>query len=328
MGPCRTQERHKNRLSFALLLLIAMGAAAAQSYPTHPVRMIVPYAAGGASDVTARIVAAGLSERLKQQIVVENRTGAGGAIGAEAAAKAAPDGYTLLLGSASEIVMLPVVARIPFDPMRDFAPVAMVSDIALVLAVHPSLAAQSVQELIALAKSKPGAINYGSAGIGATSHLAMAMFNAMTGTQMVHVPYKGSVPATADLVAGHLQVGTPTLPAALPYVKSGQLRVLAVTSARRWPTLPDVPTLAESGVPGYEMTLWTGLMAPAGTPQDVVTQLHRETVEVLAMPQVREAIGRQGGEINTGGPAEFGALIKADLAKWKRVVKEADIKVD
>ena len=328
MGPCRTQERHKNRLTFALLLLIAMGAAAAQSYPTHPVRMIVPYAAGGASDVTARIVAAGLSERLKQQIVVENRTGAGGAIGAEVAAKAAPDGYTLLLGSASEIVMLPVVARIPFDPVRDFAPVAMVSDIALVLAVHPSLAAQSVQELIALAKSRPGAINYGSAGIGATSHLAMAMFNAMTGTQMVHVPYKGSVPATADLVAGHLQVGTPTLPAALPYVKSGQLRVLAVTSGRRWPTLPDVPTLAESGVPGYEMTLWTGLMAPAGTPQDVVTQLHRETVEVLATPQVREAIGRQGGEINTGGPAEFGALIRSDLAKWQRVVKQAGIKVD
>jgi tripartite-type tricarboxylate transporter receptor subunit TctC len=309
-------------------LLVAAATAAAQSYPTHPVRMIVPYAAGGASDVMARIVAAGLSERLKQQIVVENRTGAGGAIGAEAAAKAAPDGYTLLLGSASEIVMLPVVARIPFDPVRDFAPVAMVSDIALVLAVHPSLAAQSVQELIALAKSRPGAINYGSAGIGATSHLAMAMFNAMTGTQMVHVPYKGSVPATADLVAGHLQVGTPTLPAALPYVKSGQLRVLAVTSGRRWPTLPDVPTLAESGVPGYEMTLWTGLMAPAGTPQDVVTQLHRETVEVLATPQVREAIGRQGGEINTGGPAEFGALIRSDLAKWQRVVKQAGIKVD
>ena len=328
MGQCRTQERHKSRLTFALLLLIAMGAAAAQSYPTHPVRMIVPYAAGGASDVTARIVAAGLSERLKQQIVVENRTGAGGAIGAEAAAKAAPDGYTLLLGSASEIVMLPVVARIPFDPVRDFAPVAMVSDIALVLAVHPSLAAQSVQELIALAKSKPGAINYGSAGIGATSHLAMAMFNAMTGTQMVHVPYKGSVPATADLVAGHLQVGTPTLPAALPYVKGGQLRVLAVTSARRWPTLPEVPTLAESGVPGYEMTLWTGLMAPAGTPQDIVTRLHRETVEVLATPQVKEAIGRQGGEINTGGPAEFGALIRSDLAKWQRVVKQAGIKVD
>ena len=225
--------------------------------------------------------------------------------------------------------MLPAVARkLPFDPVRDFAPIAMVSDIALVLVTHPSLGVHSVNELIALAKAKPGTINYGSAGIGATSHLAMAMFNAMTGTQMVHVPYKGSVPATADLVAGHLQVGTPTLPAALPYVKSGQLRVLAVTSGRRWPTLPDVPTLAESGVPGYEMTLWTGLMAPAGTPQDIVTQLHRETVEVLAMPQVKEAIGRQGGEINTGGPAEFGVLIRSDLAKWQRVVKQAGIKVD
>ena len=328
MGQCRAPQRHKNRLICALLLLLAASAAAAQSYPTHAVRMIVPYAAGGASDVTARIVAAGLSERLKQPIVVENRTGAGGAIGAEAAAKAAPDGYTLLLGSASEIVMLPAVARIPFDPVRDFAPVALVSDIPLVLAVHPSLAAQSVQELIALARSRPGAINYGSAGIGATSHLAMAMFTAMTGTQMVHVPYKGSAPATADLVAGHLQVGTPTLPAALPYVKSGQLKVLAVTSARRWPTLPDVPTLAESGVPGYEMTLWTGLMAPAGTPQDIVTQVHREITQVLTQPQVKEAIGRQGGEINTGGPAEFGALVKSDLAKWQRVVKQAGIKAD
>jgi len=314
--------------TIVLLALLVVSPVIAQPYPSHPVRMIVPYAAGGASDVTARIVAAHLGERLKQPIVVENRTGAGGAIGAEVAAKATPDGYTVLLGSASEVVMLPVVARIPYDPVRDFLPVALVSDIALVLAVHPSVAAQNVRELIALAKAKPGAINYGSAGIGATSHLAMAMFNAMTGTQMVHVPYKGSVPATADLVAGHLQVGTPTLPAALPYVKSGQLRVLAVTSARRWPTLPDVPSLAEAGVPGYEMTLWTGLMAPAGTPPEIVAQLHRETAQVLAQPEVKEAIGRQGGEINVGGPAEFGALIKSDLAKWQRVVKQAEIKVD
>ena len=314
--------------TIVLLALLVVSPVMAQPYPSHPVRMIVPYAAGGASDVTARIVAAHLGERLKQPIVVENRTGAGGAIGAEVAAKATPDGYTVLLGSASEVVMLPVVARIPYDPVRDFLPVALVSDIALVLAVHPSVAAQNVRELIALAKAKPGAINYGSAGIGATSHLAMAMFNAMTGTQMVHVPYKGSVPATADLVAGHLQVGTPTLPAALPYVKSGQLRVLAVTSARRWPTLPDVPSLAEAGVPGYEMTLWTGLMAPAGTPPEIVAQLHRETAQVLAQPEVKEAIGRQGGEINVGGPAEFGALIKSDLAKWQRVVKQAEIKVD
>jgi tripartite-type tricarboxylate transporter receptor subunit TctC len=313
---------------FIWLLLAAASAAWAQTYPARPLHMIVPYAVGGASDVTARILAARLGERLGQPIVVDNRTGAGGAIGAEAAAKAAPDGYTLLLGSASEIVQLPVVARVPFDPVRDFAPIAMVSDIALVLVAHPSLGVRNVQELVALAKSKPGAINYGSAGVGATSHLAMAMFNAMTHTQMVHVPYKGSAPATADLVAGHLQVGTPTLPAALPYEKSGQLQVLAVTSAKRWPTMPNVPTLAESGLPDYECILWTGLMAPAGTPPEIVALLYRETAAALKEPQTQELMRRQGGEVNASGPEHFAAIIKSDLAKWKRVVKEADIKVD
>ena len=313
---------------FIWLLLIAAGAAAAQSYPQRPVHMIVPYAVGGASDVTARIVAAKLSERLGQPIVVDNRTGAGGAIGTEAVARAASDGYTLLLASASEIVQLPVVTRAPYDPVRDFAPIAMVSDIALVLVAHPSLGVQNVQQLIALAKAKPGAINYGSAGIGATSHLAMAMFNAMTNTKMVHVPYKGSAPATADLVAGHLQVGTPTLPAALPYEKSGQLKVLAVTSAKRWPSMPNVPTLAESGLPDYECILWTGLMAPAGTPPDVIALLYRETAAALKQPEVLEALRRQGGEVNAGGPEQFAALIKSDLTKWKRVVQEAGVKVD
>ena len=314
---------------FIWILLVAAGAAGAQSYPQRPVHMIVPYAVGGASDVTARIVAAKLSERLGQPVVVDNRTGAGGVIGTEAAARAAPDGYTLLLGSSSEIVQLPAVARqIAYDPVRDFVPIAMVSDIALVLVAHPSLGVNSVQDLVALAKRKPGAINYGSAGIGATSHLAMAMFNAMTNTKMVHVPYKGSAPATADLVAGHLQVGTPTLPAALPYEKSGQLKVLAVTSAKRWPTLPNIPTLAESGLPDYECILWTGLMAPAGTPPDIVALLYRETAAALKQPDVQEALRRQGGEVNAAGPEQFAAVIKADLQKWKRVVREADIKVD
>src|SRR5438105_12025725 len=313
---------------FIWLLLIAAGTAAAQSYPQRPVHMIVPYAVGGASDTTGRILAAKLAERLGQPLVVDNRTGAGGAIGTEAVARAAPDGYTLLLASASEIVQLPVVTRAPYDPVRDFAPIAMVSDIALVLVAHPSLGVQNVQQLIALAKAKPGAINYGSAGIGATSHLAMAMFNAMTGTTMVHVPYKGSAPATADLVAGHLQVGTPTLPAALPYEKSGQLQVLAVTSAKRWPTLPSVPTLAESGLVDYECILWTGVMAPAGTPPEISALLDRETAAALKEPQTQEMVRRQGGEVNASGPEHFASVIKSDLAKWKRVVKEADIKVD
>lgn len=310
------------------LLLAAAGTAAAQSYPQRAIHMIVPYAVGGASDVTARIVAAKLAERLGQPIVVDNRTGAGGAIGTEAVARAAPDGYTLLLGSASEIVQLPAVTRAPYDPVRDLAPIALVSDIALVLVAHPSLGVQNVQDLIALAKAKPGAINYGSAGVGATSHLAMAMFNAMTHTQMVHVPYKGSAPATADLVAGHLQVGTPTLPAALPYEKNGQLKVLAVTSAKRWPTLPNVPTLAESGLPDYECILWTGLMAPAGTPPDVIALLYRETTAALKQPELQEQLRRQGGEVNAAGPEHFAAVIKADLAKWQRVVTEAGIKAD
>jgi tripartite-type tricarboxylate transporter receptor subunit TctC len=291
--------------------------------------MIVPYAAGGASDVTGRIVAHRLGERLKQQLVVENRTGAGGGIGADVAAKAVPDGYTLLLASSSEIAMLPAVSRkLPYDPVRDLAAVALIGDVPLLLVAHPSLGVQNVHELIALAKAKPGAINYGSAGIGAISHLAMVFFNSVTGTRMVHVPYKGSVPATADLVAGHLQVGTPTLSAALPFERSGQLKVLAVTSARRWPSLPNVPTLAESGLPEYEVVLWTGVMAPAGTPPDIVALLYREIAQVLTLPDIKEALARQGAEVNSAGPDQFAAIIRADLAKWNRVVRDADIKLD
>jgi tripartite-type tricarboxylate transporter receptor subunit TctC len=187
---------------------------------------------------------------------------------------------------------------------------------------------QNVSELIALAKAKPGTINYGSAGIGAISHLAMVFFNSVTGTRMVHVPYKGSVPATADLVAGHLQVGTPTLSAALPFERSGQLKVLAVTSARRWPSLPNVPTLAESGLPEYEVVLWTGMMAPAGTPPDIVALLYREIAQVLTLPDIKGALAKQGAEINSAGPDQFAAIIRADLAKWNRVVRDADIKLD
>jgi tripartite-type tricarboxylate transporter receptor subunit TctC len=291
--------------------------------------MIVPYAAGGASDVTGRIVAHRLGERLKQQLVVENRTGAGGGIGADVAAKAVPDGYTLLLASSSEIAMLPAVSRkLPYDPVRDLAPIALIGDVPLLLVAHPSLGVQNVSELIALAKAKPGTINYGSAGIGAISHLAMVFFNSVTGTRMVHVPYKGSVPATADLVAGHLQVGTPTLSAALPFERSGQLKVLAVTSARRWPSLPNVPTLAESGLPEYEVVLWTGMMAPAGTPPDIVALLYREIAQVLTLPDIKGALAKQGAEINSAGPDQFAAIIRADLAKWNRVVRDADIKLD
>lgn len=306
-----------------------MTAAMAAEYPTRPIRMIVPFAPGGGSDVTARILGAKLSERLRQQVVIDNRTGAGGAIGTEIAAKAAPDGYTLLLGSASEIALYPAVAsKVAYDSVRDFAPIALAGDIPFLLVTHPSLPVRNTKELIALARARPDAINYGSAGNGSTSHLTMAMFGSLTGTKLVHIPYKGSAPATADLVAGHLQAMMGTLPAGLPFAKSGRLRALAVSSAKRWPSVPEYPTVAESGVPGFEVILWTGVLAPAGTPKEIIALLQREIAQILTLPDVKENFARQGAEINFAGPEQFAAYIKADLAKWAKVAKDSNIRIE
>ena len=300
-----------------------------QSYPSRPIRMVVPFPAGGGSDSTARILSQRLSDRLKQTIVIENRTGAGGAIGTEFAARAAPDGYTLLLGSASEIVMLPAVAtNLSFDPLKDFVAIGRVADVPLLLVSHPALPVTSTKELIALARKRPGEINFGSAGNGSTSHLSMALFNSLTGIKMVHVPYKGSVPATTDLVAGTLQAGTNTMPAALPFVKAGRLRALAITTPKRSPLLPDVPTVAESGVPGFEVTLWTGLFAPTGTPKDIVAQLGRETESVLQMPETREALAKLGSEANFSGLEPFTAFLRADHARWVKLTRDANIRLE
>jgi len=316
-------------LTLALVAALCGLDAHGQAYPSRPIRMIVPFAPGGGSDVTARILSAKLSERLKQRVVVDNRTGAGGAIGAELAAKAPPDGYTLLLGSASEIALYPAVAaKVPYDPVRDFVPVALAGDIPFLLVTHPSLPVRNTKGLIALARARPGEINYGSAGNGSTSHLTMAMFGAMTGTRLVHIPYKGSAPATADLVAGHLQAMMGTLPAALPFARSERLRALAISSAQRWPSAPEYPTVAESGVPGFEVILWTGVLAPAGTPREIVALLEREIAQILALPDVKESLARQGAEINTAGAERFAALIKGDLAKFAKVAKDANIRVD
>jgi tripartite-type tricarboxylate transporter receptor subunit TctC len=312
-----------------LCAIVPAAAVEAQSYPTRSIRMIVPFAPGGGSDVTGRILAQKLSERFKQQVVVDNRTGAGGSIGADLVAKSAPDGYTLLLGSVSEIALYPAVAaKIPYNAVRDFAPVALVADIPFMLVTHPALPVRNTRELIALAKTRPDQINYGSAGNGSTSHLTMAMFNSLTATKMTHIPYKGSSPATADLVAGHLQAMMPTMPAALPFEKSGRLRALAVSSGKRWPTAPALPTVAESGVPGYEVILWTGVMAPAGTSKEIVSLLHREISQIVAQADVKESLGRQGAEINSAGPNGFAAVIKNDLTKFAKVAKEADIRLD
>ena len=302
---------------------------AGQAWPVKPIRMVVPFPVGGGSDSTARILTQRLQDRLKQQIIVENRTGAGGAIGTEYSARAVPDCYTLLLGSASEIVMLPAVAsKLSFDPLKDFVAICRVADVPLLLVTHPALPVKNTRDLIELARKRPGEINFGSAGNGSTSHLSMALFNSLTGTKMVHVPYKGSVQATTDLVGGMLQAGTNTMPATLPFVKSGRLRALAITTPRRSPLLPDVPTVAESGVPGYEVTLWTGLFAPTGTPKEVVALLGRETEASLALPDAREALSRLGSEANFSPSEPFTAFLRADHAKWVKVTREANIRLD
>lgn len=308
------------------LALVTAGLHA-QPYPAKPIRMMVPFPAGGGSDTIGRAIGQKLAERLGQPIVVENRPGAGGSIGADVVAKSAPDGYTILLGSTSELVQYPNVnPKIPYDPVRDFAPITLVGTVPLVLIVHPSLPVRSVKELVALTKARPGEINFGSAGNGSTTHLAVELFILMTGARMTHVPYKGSPQAVADLVAGNVQLGIPTMPAALSFIKAGRAKALGVTSGKRAAVLPDVPTLQEAGVRGYETDLWTGILAPAGTPPAVLTKLHTEIVHVAGLPEVKEALGRQGAAPESSTPQEFSAYIKSEFSKWARVVKEANVR--
>lgn len=304
------------------------GSAAAQTYPSKPVRMMVPFPAGGGSDTMGRIVGTRLSERLGQQIVVENRPGAAGSIGADIVARAPADGYTILLGSTSELVQYPNVnPKIPYDPVRDFAPISLVGTIPLVLVVHPSLPVKNVKGLVALAKARPGEINFGSAGQGATTHLAVELFILLTGVKMTHVPYKGSPQAVADLVSGDVQLGIPTMPAALPFIKSGRVKVLAVSSAKRASNLPDIPSLDEAGVKGYDATLWTGMLAPAGTPKEIINRLHAEIAKVLALKEVNDALDKQGAEAQGSTPEQFTAFIKTEHAKWAKVVKTAGVRI-
>ncbi len=308
------------------LALLTVGLHA-QPYPAKPIRMMVPFPAGGGSDTMGRVIGHKLAERLGQPVVVENRPGAGGSIGADVVAKAPPDGYTILLGSTSELVQYPNVnPKIPYDPLRDFAPITLVGTVPLVLVVHPSLPVRSVKELVALTKARPGEVNFGSAGNGSTTHLAVELLILMTGARMTHVPYKGSPQAVADLVAGNVQLGIPTMPAALSFIKAGRAKALGVTSSKRTPVLPDVPTLQEAGVQGYETDLWTGILAPAGTPAAVLSRLHAEIVHATGLPDVKEALGRQGAIPASGTPQEFSAYMKAELAKWARVVKEANVR--
>ena len=302
-------------------------AAAAQDYPTKPVRLIVPFPPGGSNDVVGRIIATGLGERLGKQVVVDNRGGAGGVLGTEVAANAAPDGYTLLVISLAHAVN-PGLYKLKYDPIKSFAPVAMLGSGVNVLCVHPSVPVNTLAELLALAKQKPGTLNYATAGSGSFQHMGSELFKLMTGIDIVHVPFRGGGPAMIDVVGGHSQIILSSLIQTMPHIRSGKLKPLGTGGKTRSPVLPDVPTIAEAGVPGYEMANWWGVVAPAGTPQAIVDRLAKEIGVVLASPETQKVFSNEGAEVVQKTGAEFGAFIEAELAKWQRVVKEAKIKRD
>jgi len=311
----------------AAALLVAAGAACAQqNYPTRAIRLVVPSSPGGGTDITARIIAPKLSEYLGQQVVVENRAGAGTMIGGEVVARSAPDGYTLLMGISTLAINPAMYRKVPYDALKDFAPISQVVSLPNILVSHPSIPVRNVKELIAFTKAHPAQLNFASAGIGTSPHLSMELFLVLSHIKMLHVPYKGSGQGVVDLLAGHVAVMMPSILTALPYAKDGRLRALGVTSARRAPGAPDIPTIAEAGVPGYEATQWFGVLAPTGTPRDIVNRLHNEVVRVLKTPEVRNRLSADGAEPVGSTPEEFAAYIRSETAKWAGVIKSAGIK--
>lgn len=313
--------------TFALGALCWITAAAAQQYPAKPVRFVVPFAPGGSTDTLARTLGVKLSDFVGQQVVVDNRPGANGNIGMEIVARAAPDGHTIVLGYIANLAIGPgLYDKLPFDPVRDYAPITQLASSPNVLVAHPSVPARNFKELIALAKAKPGQINFASASVASVGHLTGELLNNLAGIRMVHVPYKGSGQAVTDLLGGHVQLMFSGFSSTLPHIKSGKLRPLVVTGARRSPALPDVPTIAESGFPGFEATAWYGVLAPAKTPKPIVTRLHAEIVKVLQLPDVKERLGNLGFEIVGSTPEQFAAYIKSEISKWEKVVKTSGAK--
>jgi tripartite-type tricarboxylate transporter receptor subunit TctC len=314
---------------FVVFLLAAFlsSAALGQDYPTRPIRLVVPSSAGaGVTDIMARIVGQKLTERFGQQVVVDNKPGASGILGSEVVAKAAPDGYTLLIANVSLVVNPYLYARMPYDPLVDFMPVTMVNTAPQQLVVHPSVPAKTVAELVAYAKTKPGQLNYGSGGIGSTPFLAAELFKSITGIDVVHVPYKGGGPAIAELVGGQLTFMIENVPGTMPFVKDGKLRSLAVTSLQRSPLAPDVPTMIEAGVPGYEMSAWNAVFAPRGTPPAIVAKLQTEIARVLMAPDTKEQLAGLGAEPVGNTPDELAAFLKTDKARWGKVIQDRGIK--
>ncbi len=303
--------------------------AQAPDYPTKPIRIVVPFPPGGATDILARDVAQKLTESWGQQVIVDNRPGAGGNIGSELVAKSAPDGYTLEMGTVgTHAINASLYAKMPYDHIKDFVPVILVAGVPNVLVVNPSVPANSVQELIAYAKANPGKLNFASSGSGTSIHLSGELFKVMAGVQMTHIPYKGSAPAVQDLIGGQVQLMFDNLPPSLPQIKAGKLRALAVTSATRAPALPDTPTIAEAGLPGFEASSWFGLLAPAGTPPAIVAKLNGEIAKWLATPEAKEKLAKQGANAVGGTSEDFAKHIAAETAKWAKVVKDSGAKVD
>ncbi len=315
----------------AILLLLASSAALAQSgYPTGTVRIISPYPAGGPASIVAQAIGEKLRETLGQPVIVENKPGAGGNLGTDVVAKAAPDGHTLLLGTNGPLVInVSLYKSLPFDPLKDFVPITQVASIPLVLLVHPSVPANTVQELIALAKAKPGQLGYASSGSGTGGHLSGALLASMASIDIQHIPYKGVAPATTDLLGGHVQMMFGGLLAALPHIKSGKAKALGVVTPKRATLAPDIPTIAESGLPGYEIVSWYGVLAPAGTPRAIISRLHADIIKILQMPDVRDRLYAKGGLEHIGSsPEEFAATLRREIPEYARIVKISGAKAD
>ena len=317
------------KLLIAATCALAAATASAQGYPARPIRIVVPQLPGGGNDTVARLMSQKLSASFKQQVVADNRPGAGGMIGADIVAKSAPDGYTLLLGNVATLAIIPnIQKKPPYDPLRDFEPVSLIASAPLLVVVHPSLPVASIKQLIALARAKPGSLNYASNGIGSSTHLANEMFNMMTGVKMVHVPYKGLSAAVTDILAGQVQLMFSSAVAMLPHVKSGRLRAIAMTGANRSSAIPEVPTVAESGVPDFEAGSWYGILAPAGTARAIVDTLNREIVAATRSQEIQERLGFEAVIPIGSTPEEFSAHIKKEYARIGKVIKASDAKFD
>jgi tripartite-type tricarboxylate transporter receptor subunit TctC len=314
------------RIAIAALAALAALPATAQNYPNRAIRLVVPSSPGGGTDITGRIVAQKLSEQLGQQVVVDNRAGAGTIIGNEIVAKAPPDGYTLLMGLSTLAINPSMYTKLPYDALRDFAPVSLAVLSPNILTIHPSVPAKNVKEFVALAKAKPGTITFGSAGLGTSPHLSGELLKVLAKIDIVHVPFKGSGQSVISQLAGEIAANFPSVPTAIPYIKAGKLRGLGVTTAKRTQALPDVPSIAEAGVPGYEATQWFGVLAPAGTPRAIIDRLNQEMVKMLRAPEMRDRLIADGTDPVGNTPEEFAAYIRSETEKWTKVIKAAGIK--